>query len=169
MNAYVKSNFERNPDDHYPTIDDRCVRALWESWSIPTPIWEPCAPTGSGIADAWPGEVICTGKDADQPDGFRSIVTNPPYDRAIVDGIVESIVERIGYHGAEVAALLMRTAWDHARSRRCLFDHPSYAGQVKMRFRPWWSEDRTKQPIHNYVWHIWDRRHRGEPVVRYWG
>ena len=151
MNAYVKSNFERMPDDHYP--------------------WEPCAPNGSGIADAWPGEVICGDEREDSmPRDCNAIVTNPPYDRSIIDDMVCEWTYRLDAMGPQVLALLLRTAWDHAKTRAHLFDPDThYAGQVKMRFRPWWSEDRSKQPIHSYVWHIWDRRHRGEPVVRYWG
>jgi hypothetical protein len=35
-----------------------------------------------------------------------------------------------------------------------------YYGQIKMLFRPWWSEDHSAQPIHNYVWHIWRKSHK---------
>jgi hypothetical protein len=46
-----------------------------------------------------------------------------------------------------------------------MFDHPYYYGQIKLRFRPWWSEERTAQPIHNYVWHVWRWNEAGPRVL----
>lgn len=43
----------------------------------------------------------------------------------------------------------------------------SYTGkgeQIKLRFRPWWSESREAQPIHNYVWQVWSSS-ASRPVV----
>jgi hypothetical protein len=50
-----------------------------------------------------------------------------------------------------------------------MFESPFYFGQIKLLFRPWWSEERKSQPIHNYVWHIWthERLQNHCPVVLY--
>jgi hypothetical protein len=180
MNAYVKSGYTRSKDDHYPTIDDRCVRALWESWPVPSPIWDICAPNGSGIADAWPGNAHCTGDalNAPVPDGAMSIVTNPPYASGICDDIVWRCRDLVTDGQVYMAALLLRPQWDYApdgkpklhkgRSRAALFDSAPFAGVVKLRFRPWWKEDRSTTPIHHSQWIIFDRRHRAEPVTRSW-
>ena len=64
-------------------------------------------------------------------------------------------------------ALLMRPIWDLAACRTGLFDLSLYRGQTRLRFRPWWSEERKAQPIHNFVWHVWAQG-EGDPVVKYW-
>lgn len=171
---FVHSRFERRVDDNYRTIDDRCVRALRETWDIPGPIWEPCAPNGSGIADAWGGTAVY-GTDAltdPVPDGCRSAVTNPPYKTKICVAIVTRLRDLVAAGELDVAALLLRSQWDHAPGRLMeraeLLDFPPYAGLIRLRFRPWWSDSREKTPIHSYQWVVFDRRHEGEPVTRYW-
>jgi hypothetical protein len=94
-------------------------------------------------------------------------VTNPPYKRGLVDEIANDVVFQVRCGMAEGAAMLMRANWDMAACRSALFSDPLYRGQTRMRFRPWWSEDRKAQPIHNYVWHVWADG-EGEPVIRYW-
>ncbi len=34
---FVTSNFTREPNDHYPTVDPRCMIALRASWDLPLP------------------------------------------------------------------------------------------------------------------------------------
>jgi len=171
MIPFVQSKFERRPDDNYQTIDERCVVALGESWDIPGPVWEPCAPDGSGIAAAWPDRVIC-GSDAmtdPVPDDARSIITNTPYKTKVCNAMVTRLSGFVADGSLDVAAFLYRSQWDHAGGIRAkMLDEPPFAGLVRLRFRPWWSEDRDSSPIHSYQWVIFDRRHIGEPVVRYW-
>lgn len=166
---FVHSRYERRAEDHYPTIDGRCVRALLDTWEIGGRIVDNCAPTGSGIVDflravdhdAHCGERFEADFDADW------IVANPPYMRGVVDAVVEDAVARVVGGRIKGAAFLMRANWDLAGRRAHLFDPPWHAGQTRMRFRPWWSEDRKAQPIHSFVWLVWART-EGEPVVRYW-
>ena len=97
------------------------------------------------------------------------IVTNPPYSRGVVDAIADATIARVRSGQVLGVALLMRANWDLAQRRAHLFALPEYAGQTRMRFRPWWSEERKAQPIHNFVWHVWAGHRPGaEPVVRYW-
>lgn len=169
---FVKSNFKRVPGDFYPTIDSRCVRALLAKITdIRGPIVDCCSPDGSGIVD----ELVRLGHNAFcVPDAFgdisaRWIITNPPYSKDIVLPILERQVARVADLDCYGFASLMRTGFDHAKRYNHLFISPFYAGQIKLLFRPWWSEDHKQAPIHNYTWHIWRHDHSGNPSVWYQG
>lgn len=167
---YVHSGYERRADDHYPTVDGRLLEALQDTWDIGGRIIDCCAPQGSGIVD-W---LRSNGLDAHcEPTAFGGepadwLVTNPPYLRGLVDGIARVALARLRRREVHGVAFLTRASWDLANCRADLFERPWYAGQTRMRFRPWWSEDRKAQPIHNFCWHVWMPGPRGEPVVRYW-
>ena len=166
---FVHSRYARRADDHYPTIDGRCVQALVETWPIGGVIVDCCAPQGSGIVD-W----LCDhGHDArcagtvDFSGHADWIVTNPPYKRGLVDEIARQAVHHCQQGRVQGVALLMRPIWDLAACRTGLFDLSLYRGQTRLQFRPWWSEERKAQPIHNFVWHVWAQG-EGDPVVKYW-
>lgn len=166
---YVKSNFERIADDNYQTIDKRCVYALENSIRLWGVVVDCCSPSGSGIVDTLKELGI---NAIGVPDAFGHIVSdwivsNPPYKRGLVDEIINAQIERIGTDVNGVC-MLLRSNFDFAKSRYKMFTSPYYYGQIHMMFRPWWSEDRTAQPIHNYVWHIWRLGAAKEPVVKYW-
>lgn len=166
MNPFVKSKYPRHALDHYPTIDERCLRSLLATWVVPAPAYDPCCgPNGeSSLVHQEPYFFVNAGMTS-RP---RSIITNPPYARGVVDGVVQSCIDLVNDGTVEMAACLLRTQWDHAAGRAGMFA-PPFAGLVRLRYRPWWSEDRKHTPIHSYQWIIWDRRHAGEPVVRYAG
>ena len=155
---FVHSNFERVEGDYYPTIDKRCVYGFLEHFQPKGRCVDVCAPDGSGIV-----RTLCEhGYNAFcVADAFAPIVlgewivTNPPYKRGLVDQIINRQIERVECGDVLRLAVLLRSNFDFAKGRRAMFDHPLYYGQIKLCFRPWWSEDRTAQPIHNYVWHIW--------------
>ena len=94
---FVHSNYERRKDDHYTTIDGRCVQALVETWPLQGVIVECCAPRGSEIVDWLNGnghEAMCAGAvDFNGPANW--IVTNPPYQRPLVDQIAAAVVQRV--------------------------------------------------------------------------
>jgi hypothetical protein len=170
---YVHSGYARKENDDYQTIDPRCVDALVESVNLCEYITDICAPNGSGILRrlAEKGFQHLNGmQDAfGDLDSTNWIITNPPYDRKIVDRFVETAIKHIQSRKVYGACFLMRANWDFASSRARFFDSPLYTRQIRMRFRPWWSEERKAQPIHNYVWHVWERTHidRG-PTIIYW-
>lgn len=191
QSAYVKSNYPRIPGDYYPTIDPRCTWGFLEWFRPAGLVVDPCAPNGSGIVTTLQE---CGLKAEGLPDAFADfvadwIVTNPPYGRELVDlpagwgmktkrgpdgklPLVDAIIWA-GIRAVEAgkvrgAAYLVRSTFDHAKSRADMFESRYYEGQIKLRFRPWWSEDRSKQPIHNYVWHIWTlKRYYPGPAVLY--
>jgi hypothetical protein len=160
---FVHSGYERKENDDYQTVDPRCVEALlhFEGWRFRhKTIVDVCASHGSAIQR----QLVERGFTAyglsealvDLSD-FNVVITNPPYARGIVDKIVNHVVSEIEKEHIQFGFFLMRANWDFAVSRAALFDSPLYLGQTRMRFRPWWSEERKAQPIHNYVWHSWGR------------
>jgi hypothetical protein len=173
-NPFVQSNFPRVPGDYYPTIDRRCVYGFLEHFQPRGLVVDPCAPQGSGIVNTF---LECNYLAAGFPDAFGEfgaewIVTNPPYERPLVDEIIRDGIRRVMSGEVVGAAYLLRSTFDHAASRAHLFEHAYYDCQIKLRFRPWWSDDHSKQPIHNFVWHVWARgpaayNTEGLPVVLY--
>lgn len=172
---YVHSNYARIEDDNYQTVDPRCVLGLVRSVLVEGEIVDVCAPNGSKIVD----ELISLGHDASGcPDAFADevranwIVTNTPYKKGLVDEIVWRQIERVEKGEVVGFAALLRTNFDHAKTREKMFRHPLYFGQVKLCFRPYWTEERKHSPIHNYVWHIWRSDTNVDypvmPYVRYW-
>ena len=166
---FVHSRFARRPDDHYPTIDGRCVQALVETWPIEGVIVDCCADQGSGIVD-WlndHGHDAYCASTVDFTGHADWIVTNPPYKRPLVDEIACQVVGRVQSGEAAGAALFVRPGWEQAVCRRDLFDNPLYRGRTALQFRPWWSVSRKANPIHPFVWHVWTHG-EGEPVTRHW-
>lgn len=168
---YVHSNFERVEGDFYPTIDERCVYGFLEHFSPDGLCVDMCAPDGSGIVNT----LLDCGIQAEcVTDAFQTGivaqwgVTNPPYDRKVVDKIILRQIERVKRLELWGLAVLLRTNFDHAKSRQVMFKNcPYYHGQIKLLFRPWWSENHDKQPIHNYVWHIWLANNGTRPITYY--
>lgn len=167
---YVHSNYPRIKDENYQTVDSRCVRALVDSIHISRQlrIIDCCSPNGSGIVDGLTHlDYIAYGVSDAFGDIYADwIVSNPPYKRELVDKIINAQIGRIG--NVEGVAMLLRNNFDFAKSRYGMFTTPYYYGQIHMMFRPWWSEDKKAQPIHNFVWHIWRMGAGKEPVVKYW-
>lgn len=164
---FVHSNFERVPNDFYPTIDSRCVYGFLEHFTPDGLCVDVCAPDGSGIVDTLK---TCGHNAEGLPDAFAEnisaqwIVTNPPYKRGLVDEIINRQIQRVEQGEVNGLAVLLRSNFDFAKGRKAMFDSPLYFGQIKLRFRPWWSESREAQPIHNYVWQLW-KAGASNPVV----
>ena len=161
IKPFVKSNYERRPNDHYPTIDDRAVVALNNSWDVVTPAIDPCV--GTDPTPLWPAT---NGTFRDMKGSAQCVITNPPYKKGDVDLIMDTLITAVIEKDIVMLAALVRVQWDCAKTRRHMF-LPPYAGCIRLQFRPWWSSDRKASPIHNYQWLIWDNRHTGEPIIRY--
>lgn len=163
-----KSAHPRRADDHYPTIDLRCVQGLTRSIMLTEPIVDCCAPNGSGIIDGL--KSLGYDNSFGVPDALvgklaspaRWVVYNPPYKRDIVDKIISRQIERVKSREIDGAAALLRSTFDHAGNRNEMFrDCPYYFGQIKLCFRPIWIEpnpdEKKTSPFWNYVWHVWTR------------
>lgn len=175
QSPYVHSNFPRIPDDNYQTVDPRCVWGLMEHINLKNAyVVDVCSPQGSGIIDVLQTEKIEVYSNSDC---FKPIIradwiiTNPPYTRKLVDEIIWRQIGRIEDFKVKGVAMLLRSNFDFAKSRSSLFHHELYVGQIKLQFRPWWSEDKSQSPIHNFCWHIWGGRrwlgYHKQPIVLY--
>lgn len=167
---YVKSNYERIKDDNYQTIDTRCVNALYYTIPVYGKVVDCCSPNGSSIVDVLKVHGLNAVEVEDAFSDFTAdwVVTNPPYKRPLVDQILTEQIVRVQNGEFYGFAALLRNNFDFAKTRYDMFTNKNYWGQVHMMFRPWWSEEKKHQPIHNYVWHIWGKENDEEPFVRYW-
>lgn len=150
-------------------------------------IWEPACGTGKmyrvlarqSLADnVW-------GSDIEPSDGFLqvdflnslwtidyevdAIITNPPYEAA--QEFCEQALQRMT-NNRGLVAMLLRTDFDHAKSRRHLFrDCPAFAKKlVLMKRIAWFVEADGKpkaSPSFNHAWYIWDWKHEGPPTIGY--
>jgi hypothetical protein len=176
---FVHSGFERREGDFYPTIDRRCVYGLVEHFDFTkSQVVDVCAPDGSGIVDTFKElgyhavgleDAFCSVIPNTHHAADSWIVTNPPYVRPLVDAIINAQIERVRAGEVTGFAALLRSGFDHAKSRRAMFESDAYFGQIKLCFRPWWSERKKGDngPIHNYVWHLWRRGTYSIHVVKY--
>ena len=97
-------------------------------------------------------------------------MTNPPYDLA-----TEFIERALRYfEGRSVGkiAMLLRTDFDHAKSRTHLFrDCPAFERKIILMKRiAWFVEANGKpkaSPSFNHAWYIWDWKHNGPPTIGY--
>lgn len=166
MNNFTTSNFARRQNDHYPTVDARCIKSLLAAYpDIPMPALDPFCNLNEPTK-LYPAE---NGTLRDVKGRFASIITNPPYQKKLVDELMQSVIDAVKDGDIQVAAALMRISWDCAKTRASYWHWP-FACSLRLQYRPYWSEEpATASPIHNYQWLIFDRRisHEQEPVVRY--
>lgn len=151
------SAYERREDDSYPTIDTRCVDGFLAFYEPTGLVVDSCARGGSAIVDYFQelhkSAVGLTDCFEDAEGDW--LVTNPPFRRNEVNKIVEAQIMRVTDKKFYGLALLVRNNWAFAKTRAGFFNLPIYAGEIKLLFRPWWTDDRSEEPKHNYVWHIW--------------
>lgn len=137
-------------------------------------VWEPACGSGKmvralGVLDSEIiGTDIETGTDFlsefSGPEGVDAIITNPPY--VLAQQFIKCALDRMEPHG--VVAMLLRTDFDHAKTRSHLFaDHPAFAKKVVLTRRIKWFEDSKGSPSFNHAWFIWDWTHEGPPTLAY--
>lgn len=170
------SGYERKPFDLYET-PAWVTRALVPH--LPgriNAILEPACGSGkmaTALAECWfevDGYDIQDGVDflvMNAAHGYDSIVTNPPYSHAteFVQHALELMREQRG-----VVAMLLRTDFDHAKTRAHLFrSHPAFARKVVLTKRIVWFEEAGKKaaPSYNHAWFIWDWQHEDAPIIAY--
>lgn len=134
-------------------------------------LWEPAAGGGKMVRALETSEFavaasdIETGTDFLKTDhmmnGSDAIVTNPPYELA------QEFIEHALALRAKQVAMLLRTDFDHAKTRRHLFSDPRFAKKIVLTRRIKWFEDSKGQPSFNHAWFIWDWKHSGPPILSY--
>lgn len=181
------SGYERKERDLYET-PEWVTLALIPHLPPCRNIWEPACGSGK-MARVLPNVSYATDLVTDYEEGddghdflktktapapvprfeCTGIVTNPPYELATefcnhalylmrqVDGVV---------------AMLLRTDFDHAKTRAHLFsDCPAFAKKLVLRKRIMWFEPepgkKASSPSFNHAWYIWDWKHVGPPTIAY--
>ena len=150
-------------------------------------VWEPAAGNGAimDVLDPYRrGNMISTSVVTDIQTGhdflaatalptqhITAIITNPPY-TAATEFIEHALDLMKPVKG--LVAMLLRTDFDHAKSRRHLFaDHPAFCKKIVLLNRIVWFEpepgSKGKSPSENHAWWIWDWQHRGWPTIAYEG
>lgn len=103
-------------------------------------------------------------------DRFGAIVTNPPYDLA--DKFIERSLRYFENSRVGKIAMLLRTDYDHAKSRSHLFRYcPAFQTKLVLTKRIMWFApepgEKGKSPSFNHAWYIWDWQHEGPPTIGY--
>lgn len=172
------SGYERKERDVYET-PEWATEALLPHLPKLRAIWEPACGSGqmAGIFDRKGYQVVSS--DIDHGDDFlfmfgtivpvEAIITNPPYEFA--QEFCEHAL-RLTEATRGLVAMLLRTDFDHAKSRTHLFrDCPAFAKKlVLMKRIAWFVEADGKpkaSPSFNHAWYIWDWKHEGPPTIAY--
>lgn len=173
------SGYERKERDLYETPE--WVSEVGCFYLGPTgygPVWEPACGNGKMQAVIQQyydviGSDIHLGRDFLKSPliapSVRRIMTNPPYELA-TEFCKHALRLMEPVHG--LVAMLLRTDFDHAKSRTYLFrDNPAFAKKiVLMRRIAWFVEANGKpkaSPSFNHAWYIWDWTHEGPPTIGY--
>lgn len=177
--AMVKSGYERDPSDFYPT-PSWCTECVLRNYDFPKHklIDEPACGEGhiskvllNNGFEVRSQDLNETGYGRSGIDFLKSttdvdiIFTNPPYKRQngvwLSDQFVKKGLEVTKkYEG--IVAMFMRTDWGAAVTRKPLTQHPAFAMKLEMTKRPRWIENSTGSPRHNYAYWIWDWKTVGQ-------
>jgi hypothetical protein len=184
------SGFERIDADAYFTLDaSMCVEALLRAFPLPPgiKIYEPAAGRGHLVQElrehgydvtasdllAHPDPLIDdigTGLNILQIDDlshYDIVITNLPYNTQ--DRLLQHLLP-IAARDKTMVATLTRAPWHLAASRSGLVHYNKhFHGVVHLPRRPWWSEDRTSSPRHDFVWNLWTATPRlsQHPTIHY--
>ena len=141
-------------------------------------IWEPACGSGKMADVLWKHlrgvykSDIETGTDfLNEPlcNGCDAIITNPPYELA-TEFCEHALRLMEPVNG--MVAMLLRTDFDHAKSRTHLFrDCPAFTKKVVLMKRICWFVEANGKPkaspSFNHAWFIWDWKHEGAPTIAY--
>jgi hypothetical protein len=169
------SGYARKERDLYETpawVTDCIVHHIGEHKGI----WEPACGSGLMVAALKANGLSVWESDIEKGTDFldvtmtphdcvTAIVTNPPYDLApaFIEHALDLMEPANGF-----VAMLLRTDFDHAKTRRGLFGgSPIFAKKVVLTKRIKWFEDSKGQPSFNHAWFIWDWKHQGAPTLAY--
>lgn len=167
------SGYERKERDCYETPEWVTLALLPHIPERVRHIWEPACGSGKMVRALNKKFVTVFGSDIDnghdflkdKTAGFDAIITNPPYVLAkeFVSHALALTQSKCGS-----VAMLLRTDFDHAKTRQFLFSCcPPFAKKLVLTKRIKWFEDSHGQPSFNHAWFIWDWKHQGPPVLAY--
>jgi hypothetical protein len=133
-------------------------------------IWEPACGSGkmSKALGAYHSTDIQAGEDfftQERPFRVNAIITNPPY--SVATEFIERALKLTRENGGLVA-MLLRTDFDHAKSRRHLFaENIAFTRKIVLTKRIQWFEDSKSSPSFNHAWFMWDWSNLTPPVLSY--
>ena len=164
-----ESGYQRKPLDQYetpPWVTRVLIPHLPEFIGK---IWEPACGSGKMVAALRQVGFDVVGSDITQgvdflgqaPEtGVGAIITNPPY------ALAQEFIERaLHFDDTRIVAMLLRTDFDHAARRAHLFAGFAMFAKKVVTKRIRWFEDSNGSPSFNHCWMIWDRQHRGPPIL----
>jgi hypothetical protein len=168
------SGYTRKDRDSYETpgwVTEAVIGYINENRSV----WEPAAGAGKMVevlrrhgmgvsaTDITTGDDFLAAKVL--RNGITAIVTNPPY--VLAQEFIEHAL-RLTKPVRCVVAMLLRTDFDHARTRQHLFGNcRQFWAKVVLTKRIKWFEDSKGQPSFNHAWFVWDWKHDGPPMLAY--
>jgi hypothetical protein len=168
------SGYERKALDNYAT-PAWCTQALVPHLpGIGGTIWEPAAGSGQMVAALRQAgfdvigtdiEMGCDFLTCDPRPGINAIISNPPYAAAVT--FIERALE-LTQQTRGLVAMLLRTDFDHAKTRQHLFSGcPAFAKKIVLTRRIVWFDGPKAAPSFNHAWYSWNHRHRGPPTLAY--
>lgn len=174
MMSQRHSGYERIPGDQYQT-PSWVTMALEPHMPGVFTALEPAEGQGRMVAAlrTWDGMRLVSHGDISNGYDFLAqteckddaVITNPPY----------LLAERFIWHALHLTrpqagrvAMLLRTDFDHAKSRRPLFGEcKAFAKKLVLTKRIRWIEGSTGAPSFNHAWFIWDWRNDEPAVIAY--
>lgn len=171
------SGYERIARDEYSTPEWVTEALLPHLPPPPLYIWEPACGSGKMVRVlARVGDVVGTDIAVSNNDflsciatawhrPFDAIITNPPY--VLAQEFIEHALKQIATTRG-MAAMLLRTDFDHAKGRQHLFSNcVTFAKKLVLTRRIKWFEDSKGQPSFNHAWYVWNFNHTGAPTLAY--
>ncbi len=169
------SGYERKERDLYET-PEWVTDCIVDYIDPDSHVWEPACGSGKmvrALNKRWTdvyGSDIETGHDFLKCNCMPSphttvIVTNPPY--VFAREFIEHAL-RLTKPVEGVVAMLLRTDFDHAKTRQHLFGEcDQFHLKVVLTKRIKWFEDSKGQPSFNHAWFVWDWQNVGVPELAY--
>lgn len=100
--------------------------------------------------------------------GADAIITNPPY--ILAQEFIEHAL-KITKPESGLVAMLLRTDYDHAKTRAHLFSGcKQFTKKIVLTKRIVWfeaAEGKSAAPSFNHAWYIWDWKNQSAPVIAY--
>ena len=166
------SGYTRQPDDRYDTPAWVVESLLPHVPPPPLSVWEPAAGGGKVARVLSAAGFLVRATDIRDSGDFlmmhddaEAVITNPPYGKA-AEFIAHALARTRRAGG--LVAMLLRTDFDHARSRTHLFGGcKQFSKKLVLTRRIVWFERPGAAPSYNHAWFIWSWRHSGPPIIAY--